>query len=230
MLCVLVVFITTTEPLRKSVDQEKAKDKESIVDSKSKLYTLISTPSVFLVLLQGLSILAFDQCTRNFSINISVGIPGCLPWGFIGVFLNDYFSSEGRMSVEAATAVMGAFSIGAFIGQLAGGWAGQQLYNIGIGAFNNIFIIIVQYHKYTCWCYYPRRRSSYAVPIDGLLYNFGSVSYAVPAGLWDGQRNPEIGGHSLYYKGGFIGKLLRRPHTLYSPLGRDPSHYNWAQC
>jgi predicted MFS family arabinose efflux permease len=66
-----------------------------------------------------------------------------LPWGFIGVFLNDYFSSEGRMSVEAATAVMGAFSIGAFIGQLAGGWAGQQLYNIGIGAFNNIFIIFL---------------------------------------------------------------------------------------
>ena len=67
MLCVLVVFITTTEPVRKSVDQEKAKDKESIVDSKSKLYTLISTPSVFLVLLQGLSIiLAFDQCTRIF--------------------------------------------------------------------------------------------------------------------------------------------------------------------
>ena len=54
MLCVLVVFMTTTEPLRKSVEQEKAKDKESIADSKSKLYTLISTPSVFLILLQGL--------------------------------------------------------------------------------------------------------------------------------------------------------------------------------
>ena len=54
MLCVVVVFMTTTEPVRKSVEQEKAaKDKESIADSRSKLYTLLSTPSVVLVLLQG---------------------------------------------------------------------------------------------------------------------------------------------------------------------------------
>lgn len=131
------------------------------------------------------------------------------------------------MSVEAATAVMGAFSIGAFIGQLAGGWAGQQLYNIG--DFKDIFIK-VQGHICICLHYYPRRRSPYAVPIDGLLYNFGSVSYAVPAGLWDGQHNPESAGPSLYYKGNAIGRLLRRPHTLYSHIGRDPSHYNWAQC
>lgn len=42
------------------------------------------------------------------------------------------------MSVQAATAVMGAFSVGAFLGQLAGGWVGQQLYNIGRCCFLKI--------------------------------------------------------------------------------------------
>ena len=91
MLCVLVVFITTTEPVRKSVDQEKAKDKESIVDSKSKLYTLISTPSVFLVLLQGLSIILafrinyisaqefFNKHIGRHSWVFAVGVHRCFP-------------------------------------------------------------------------------------------------------------------------------------------------------
>ncbi len=52
--------------------------------------------------------------------------------------MNDFFSSEGRMSIQAATAVMGAFSVGAFLGQLAGGWVGQQLYNIGRCCFLKI--------------------------------------------------------------------------------------------
>ena len=53
MLCVMVVYITTSEPVRKGVEQEKEKDRDFAIDSRSKLYVLLSTPSVLLVLLQG---------------------------------------------------------------------------------------------------------------------------------------------------------------------------------
>ncbi len=53
MLCVMVVYITTSEPVRKGVEQEKEKDRDLAIDSRSKLYVLLSTPSVLLVLLQG---------------------------------------------------------------------------------------------------------------------------------------------------------------------------------
>lgn len=45
--------MTTSEPVRKGVEQEKEKDKDASIDSRSKLYVLLSTPSVLLVLLQG---------------------------------------------------------------------------------------------------------------------------------------------------------------------------------
>lgn len=57
------------------------------------------------------------------------GFPGCLPWGMIYVFLNDYFSSDRGMSVEAATGVLTCFGVGGLLGQLFGGWLGQRLYN-----------------------------------------------------------------------------------------------------
>jgi predicted MFS family arabinose efflux permease len=40
------------------------------------------------------------------------GFPGCLPWGMIYVFLNDYFSSDRGMTVEAATGALTCFGIG----------------------------------------------------------------------------------------------------------------------
>lgn len=58
------------------------------------------------------------------------GFPGCLPWGVIVVFLNDYFSSDRGMTVQAATAVVTTFSLGGLCGQVFGGWLGQRLYNL----------------------------------------------------------------------------------------------------
>jgi predicted MFS family arabinose efflux permease len=57
------------------------------------------------------------------------GFPGCLPWGMIYVFLNDYFSSDRGMTVEAATGALTCFGMGGLVGQLFGGWFGQRLYN-----------------------------------------------------------------------------------------------------
>ena len=58
------------------------------------------------------------------------GLPGCLPWGMIYVFLNDYLSEDRGMSVEGATIALTCFGIGGLFGQIIGGWFGQVLYNI----------------------------------------------------------------------------------------------------
>jgi predicted MFS family arabinose efflux permease len=58
------------------------------------------------------------------------GFPGCLPWGMIYVFLNDYFSEDRHVSIQTATSIMTCFSCGGLLGQLSGGWFGQYLYNI----------------------------------------------------------------------------------------------------
>jgi MFS family permease len=76
----------------------------------SKICVLFQTPSVVLTFLQGL--------------------PGCLPWGMIYVFLNDYFSSNIGMSVEQSTGALFLFGIGGLFGQLLGGWLGRTLYLI----------------------------------------------------------------------------------------------------
>jgi predicted MFS family arabinose efflux permease len=57
------------------------------------------------------------------------GIPGCLPWGLVAVFMSDYLSDDCGMSVESATIVVSMFGIGAFFGLLFGGGYGQYLYN-----------------------------------------------------------------------------------------------------
>lgn len=74
-----------------------------------KLKTLVSTPSVLLILLQG--------------------VPGCVPWGFVYVFLIDYMAQNRDMSVSSATTMMTVFSIGSLLGQVLGGWMGQRLHD-----------------------------------------------------------------------------------------------------
>jgi MFS family permease len=74
-----------------------------------KFRQLFRTPSVVIIFLQG--------------------FPGCLPWGMIFVFLNDYLSEDRGTTVEQATAILTCFGIGGLIGQMFGGWAGQRLYN-----------------------------------------------------------------------------------------------------
>lgn len=74
-----------------------------------KVVKLFSTPSVAIIFIQG--------------------FPGCLPWGMIYVFLNDYYSEDRGLSVQASTAALTCFGVGGVIGQLVGGYIGQILYN-----------------------------------------------------------------------------------------------------
>lgn len=77
----------------------------------TRLGAIVSTPTVLLVYLQG--------------------IPGCVPWSIISVFLSDYLSNDLHFSIPEATLALTAMGVGGFIGQLVGGYVGQQLYNRG---------------------------------------------------------------------------------------------------
>ncbi|MEM7732227.1 MAG: MFS transporter, partial [Pseudomonadota bacterium] len=57
------------------------------------------------------------------------GIPGCVPWGVVGVFLNDYLHVNQGLSVDNATFVLTFFAIGTFLGMVVGAELGQRLYN-----------------------------------------------------------------------------------------------------
>ena len=57
------------------------------------------------------------------------GLPGCLPWGLVYVFLNDYLSNDCGLTIEAATLIITLFGVGCFFGLVVGGGYGQRLHN-----------------------------------------------------------------------------------------------------
>ena len=57
------------------------------------------------------------------------GIPGCVPWSIISVFMNDYLAVDKGLGVEAATSLLMCFGLGAIGGTVGGGVIGQRLYN-----------------------------------------------------------------------------------------------------
>ena len=57
------------------------------------------------------------------------GIPGCVPWSIISVFMNDYLAVDKGLGVEAATSLLMCFGLGAIGGTVGGGVVGQRLYN-----------------------------------------------------------------------------------------------------
>lgn len=72
------------------------------------LITLFKTPTCILAFLQG--------------------GPGCVPWGIVNTYLNDYLSSDRGLSIESATLVIAIFGISTFFGQVIGGTGGTYLY------------------------------------------------------------------------------------------------------
>eukprot|EP00980_Cylindrotheca_fusiformis_P025145 scaffold13202_cov126-Cylindrotheca_fusiformis.AAC.2 len=74
------------------------------------LRNLLSTPTMILAVIQG--------------------APGCVPWGVINVYLNDYLSEDRGFSVEMATTVLMCFGIGNTLGLVLGGACGSYLYKV----------------------------------------------------------------------------------------------------
>ena len=73
---------------------------------------LLRTPTILLMMLQA--------------------SPGCLPWGVINTYLNDYLAQDREMGVEGATLTITIFGIGLLIGMIGGGKCGEYLYNIDV--------------------------------------------------------------------------------------------------
>ena len=60
---------------------------------------------------------------------ISQGLPGCLPWGMLLTFLNDYLAQDKGLTVATATTIVLAVGIGGGLGVIGGGILGQWMYN-----------------------------------------------------------------------------------------------------
>lgn len=61
--------------------------------------------------------------------SIGQGLFGCLPWGMLLTFLNDYLAQEKGLSVSSATSLVLAIGVGGAFGVIGGGAMGQFLYN-----------------------------------------------------------------------------------------------------
>ena len=66
--------------------------------------------------------------TRTFVLSLLQGAPGCVPWGIVNTFLNDFLSENRGMTVEGATLTVLLFGVGNFIGMVMGGTFGRYLY------------------------------------------------------------------------------------------------------
>ena len=66
--------------------------------------------------------------TRSFILLLCQGVVGCIPWGIVNTYLNDYFSEEKNLSVESATTLILFFGVGAFLGISSSGCISALLY------------------------------------------------------------------------------------------------------
>jgi MFS family permease len=57
------------------------------------------------------------------------GVPGCVPWGVLFIFLNDFYSQDKGFSVEMATLIVMMGGAASLAGSFAGGLIGNKLYN-----------------------------------------------------------------------------------------------------
>uniref|UniRef100_A0A7S2KRC2 Major facilitator superfamily (MFS) profile domain-containing protein n=1 Tax=Leptocylindrus danicus TaxID=163516 RepID=A0A7S2KRC2_9STRA len=67
--------------------------------------------------------------TKSVIILLAQGMPGCIFWGVVNTYLNDYLAEDRGLSVEAATTTLLVFGLGLFFGVMLGGFVGEFLYN-----------------------------------------------------------------------------------------------------
>ena len=67
--------------------------------------------------------------TRTVLLVFLQGLPGCVPWGVIGVYLNDFLLTDRALSAGRCGAILFSFGLGTWAGTLGGGAAGQAAYN-----------------------------------------------------------------------------------------------------
>ncbi|CAH0366401.1 unnamed protein product [Pelagomonas calceolata] len=105
-----IVWIAFIEPRRGAFDDTGSDEDEPRAETARRdLAAVFRTPTALLVFLQG--------------------IPGCVPWGVIIVYLQDYLQADLGLSLERSAMVLTCFAIGGFGGQFIGGELGQRLYS-----------------------------------------------------------------------------------------------------
>jgi predicted MFS family arabinose efflux permease len=104
-----VVWMAFVEPRRGAFDDAGSDEDEPRAETAQRdLAAVFRTPTALLVFLQG--------------------IPGCVPWGVIIVYLQDYLQADLGLSLARSAMVLTCFAIGGFGGQFIGGELGQRLY------------------------------------------------------------------------------------------------------
>jgi MFS family permease len=66
--------------------------------------------------------------SKTVLLSLVQGAPGCVPWGIVNTFLNDYLSEDCGLSIQSATSIILVFGIGNFFGMVLGGAGGDYLY------------------------------------------------------------------------------------------------------
>lgn len=67
---------------------------------------------------------------RTVCLALLQGAPGCVPWGIVNMYLNDFLSEDRGMTVEYATFTVLLFGFGNFLGITLGGGGATYLYRI----------------------------------------------------------------------------------------------------
>ena len=127
MICAILVFVTAAEPRRGGVKELDQSQKEGLLPrTEAKLLEsneseISSHPSSSSSSSSHLELLQWNKITdllRTPTVALCYlqGIPGCIPWSIITVFMSDYLSSDRGLSVKQATYVFTMFGIGGLSG------------------------------------------------------------------------------------------------------------------
>jgi predicted MFS family arabinose efflux permease len=116
IICAILMYATTEEPER------GAREKALQLENKRMNH------------MEYQAVLDVTKIKRLFTIRtnlyaIGQGLFGCLPWGMLLTFLNDYLAQEKSLSIPSSTSIVLGIGIGGAIGVLGGGALGQYIYN-----------------------------------------------------------------------------------------------------
>jgi MFS family permease len=137
ILCGVLVFFTANEPKRGNymgLDISKDEKNSTLAGQLNRPLMESDTDARNIILDQHSETIQLNKIldllkTKTVALCYLQGIPGCVPWSIITVFMSDYLSTDRGLSINQATFVFSVFGIGGLFGQILGGFFGQYLYN-----------------------------------------------------------------------------------------------------
>jgi predicted MFS family arabinose efflux permease len=117
-LCAIIMYATTEEPERGSTERAFQAEKSVSKGKPTEYHGELSWDKMIGLLAIKTNLYAIGQ-----------GLPGCLPWGMLLTFLNDYLAQEKGLAISSATSLVLGIGVGGAFGVIGGGIIGQYLYN-----------------------------------------------------------------------------------------------------